>query len=126
MDVDVDLVNEQNSEVESVPINVEFYSGTDSDGAWSEGSTSNSAILSSVPAGKYTLRVEGSWGNWQQPQPVNVTVKQNAFRGVNFCCAFLLLAILPTIALLWNWTFESRRWSESMFAPVSSSSDDDD
>ncbi|HEX8566985.1 MAG TPA: DUF4178 domain-containing protein [Pyrinomonadaceae bacterium] len=126
MDVDVDLVNEQNSEVESVPINVEFYSGTDSDGAWSEGSKSNSAILSSVPAGKYTLRVEGSWGNWQQPQPVNVTVKQNAFRGVNFCCAFLLLAILPTLALLWNWTFESRRWSESMFAPVSSDSSDDD
>lgn len=126
MDVDVDLVNEQNSEVESVPINVEFYSGTDSDGAWSEGSKSNSAILSSVPAGKYTLRVEGSWGNWQQPQPVNVTVKQNAFRGVNFCCAFLLLAILPTLALLWSWTFESRRWSESMFAPVSSDSSDDD
>lgn len=125
MDLDVDLVNEQNSEVESVPLNVEFYSGTDSDGAWTEGGTSNSAILSSVPGGKYTLRVEGSWGNWQQPQPVSVTVKQNALRGVNCCCAFVLLSIVPLIALLWSWTFESRRWSESMFAPVSSSSDDD-
>jgi hypothetical protein len=126
MDVDVDLVNEQNSEVESVPINVEFYSGTDSDGGWSEGSTSNSAILSSVPAGKYTLRVEGVWGNWQQAQPVNVEVKQNTFRAVNFVCAFVLLSILPVLALIWGAVFESRRWSESMFAPVSSDSSDDD
>ncbi|MDQ4120048.1 MAG: DUF4178 domain-containing protein [Acidobacteriota bacterium] len=125
MDIDVDLVNEQSSEVESVPINVEFYSGTDSDGAWTEGSTSGSAILSSVRAGKYTLRIEGSWGNWEQPQQVNVTVTQNAFRGVNFCCAFVLLSILPILALIWHWTFETRRWSESMFAPVSSGSDDD-
>lgn len=119
MDVDVDLVNEQNSEVESVPINVEYYTGADSDGSWSEGSTSNSAILSSVPAGKYTLRVEGIWGNWQQPQPVNVEVKQNTFRAVNFCCAFVLLSILPVLALIWGLTFESRRWSESMFVPDS-------
>ena len=126
MDVDVDLVNEQNSEVESVPINVEFYSGTDSDGSWSEGSTSNSAILSSVPAGKYTLRVEGTWGNWQQAQPVNVEVKQNTFRAVNFCCAFVLLSILPVLALIWGMTFESRRWSESMFAPISAEDESDD
>ena len=125
LDADVDLVNEQNNEIESVPINVEFYSGTDSDGAWTEGGTSNSAILSSVPAGKYTLRIEGSWGNWQQPQPVSVTVKQNAFRGVNFCCAFVLIGALPLLVFVWSLTFESRRWSESMFAPVSSDSSDD-
>ena len=115
MSIDVDLVNEQNSEVESVPLDVEFYSGTDSDGAWTEGSQSNSATLSSVSAGKYTLRVEGSWQNHTQPQPVTVVVTQNVTRGVNCCCGWILLSIVPIFVLIWNMTFESRRWSESMF-----------
>jgi hypothetical protein len=125
VDIDVDLINEQNNEVESVPLTVEYYSGVEGGESWSEGSTSNSATLSSLPGGKYTLRVEGNWApNWQQPQQVNVTVSQNVTRGVNFCCAFVLLSIVPILALLWQIVFEQRRWSESMFAPETSESSD--
>ena len=35
---DVDLINDQSQEVESVNIPIEYYSGSDSDGAWTEGS----------------------------------------------------------------------------------------
>lgn len=114
-DLNVDLVNEQNNEVESVNIPIEYYYGTDSDGSWTEGSQSEDATLSSLPGGTYALRVEGSWQNWQQPQPVTVKVEQNVSRGVNFCCAFLVLAIVPALALFRKFTFESKRWSESMF-----------
>jgi hypothetical protein len=114
-ELDVDLINEQNNEVESVNIPIEFYSGTDSDGTWVEGSRDNDATLSSLPAGKYMLRVAGTWQNFQQPLPVSVKVKQNVVRGVNFCFSFVLLAILPVLALIRKWMFESRRWSESMF-----------
>jgi uncharacterized Zn finger protein (UPF0148 family) len=114
-DLDVDLVNEQNNEVESVDIPIEYYSGTDSDGSWTEGGQSQDATLSSLPAGKYMLRLEGTWQDFQQPMPVTVKVEQNVIRGVNFCLSFVLLAILPFWNLFRKITFESRRWSESMF-----------
>jgi len=122
-ELDVDLVNEQSQEVESVNIPIEYYFGSDSDGSWSEGSKEQDAILSSLPAGKYTLRVEGTWQDWQQPMPVSLKVEQNVNRGVNFGCAFLVLLIVPVLGLFRKITFESRRWKDSMFS--TSGSDDE-
>src|SRR5690349_20221306 len=45
-DLDVDLINDQSQEVESVNVPIEYYSGTDSDGAWTEGSQETDATLS--------------------------------------------------------------------------------
>jgi uncharacterized Zn finger protein (UPF0148 family) len=123
-DLDVDLINDQSQEVESVNIPIEYYSGSDSDGAWTEGSQSQSATLSSLPAGKYTLRVEGTWQNWQSPMPVSVKVEQGVNRGVNFLCGLIILAIVPIFGLIRRFTFESGRWKDSMFA--SSSSDEEE
>ncbi len=114
-DLNVDLINEQNNQVENVDVPIEYYTGTDSDGAWSEGGQTKDATLSSLPAGSYTLRVEGTWQDWQQPLPVNIKVEQNVTRGVNFCLAFLVLAIIPVLTLFRKMMFESKRWSESMF-----------
>ena len=96
-DLDVDLVNEQNQEVESVNIPIEYYRGATATAAWTEGGQTQDATLSSLPAGKYTLRVEGTWQNLQQPLPVAVKVEQNVTRGVNFCCAFIVLVIVPVL-----------------------------
>jgi Domain of unknown function (DUF4178) len=115
-DLDIDLINEQNNEVESVNIPIEYYSGVDDGESWSEGGQTQDATLSSLPAGKYTLRVEGTWQNFSQPMPVSVKVEQNINRGVNFCCAFFILAILPFLALIRKWTFETKRWKESSFS----------
>ncbi len=125
-DLDVDLVNEQNQEVESVNIPVEYYSGVDDGEAWSEGGKSTDATLSSLPAGKYTLKVEGTWQNWQQQMPVSVKVEQNVNRGVNFTCALIVLLIMPGLGLLRKVTFEASRWKDSMFASSGSSSSGDD
>ena len=121
-DLDIDLINEQNSEVESVNVPIEYYSGSDSDGAWTEGGQTQDATLSSLPAGKYTLRVEGTWQNFGQAMPVTVKVEQNINRGVNFCLAFFALALLPLLGLIRKWSFERKRWSESMFSTESSES----
>jgi hypothetical protein len=115
-ELDIDLINEQNNEVESVNIPIEYYTGTDSDGGWTEGSQTEDATMSSLPAGKYTLRVEGSWQNWQQPIPVTVKVEQNVNRGVNFLCALFVLLIVPLLAFIRKFTFESSRWKDSMFS----------
>lgn len=123
-DLDLDLVNEQSQEVESVNIPVEYYTGTDSDGAWSEGGNTSDATISSLPGGKYTLRVEGTWQNWQTPMPVRVKVEQGVNRGVNFICAFLILLIVPVIGLIRKVSFEGSRWRDSMFSSSSSDSDE--
>ncbi len=113
--LDVDLVNEQNNEVESVPIDIEYYTGADSDGSWAEGGQTTDATVSALPAGKYTLRVEGTWENSTQPLPVSVKVEQNVNRGVNFFLAFIVLSLFPIFGGIRKLMFESKRWSESMF-----------
>lgn len=123
-DLDVDLINDQSQEIESVNIPIEYYTGTDSDGAWTEGGQSQDATLSSLPGGKYNLRIEGTWQNWQQPMPVTVKVEQSVNRGVNFICALLVLLLIPIFGLIRKWTFESRRWSESMFGSTEDSGDE--
>ncbi len=122
---DVDLVNEASNDVESVPIDIEYYNGVEDGESWSEGGQNKDVVLSSVPAGRYMLRIDGQWQNWQQPLPVTVKVEQNITRGFNFCCAFILLLIIPLVNLIRKWMFESKRWSESMFSTSGSSSSDD-
>ncbi|MGB7210981.1 MAG: DUF4178 domain-containing protein [Pyrinomonadaceae bacterium] len=124
-DLDVDLINDQSQELESVNVPIEYYSGTDSDGSWSEGGQTQDATLSSLPAGKYTLRVEGTWTNAAQAMPISVKVEQNVVRGVNFICALLILAIVPILGLIRKISFESSRWKDSMFSTSSAGSSDD-
>jgi hypothetical protein len=124
-DLDIDLVNEQSQEVESVNVPIEYYSGVEDGESWSEGGQTQDAILSSLPGGKYTLRVEGTWQNWQQPMPVTVKVEQNVNRGVNFCCALVALALVPIFGLIRKWSFESSRWKDSMFSTSSDDSSDE-
>jgi uncharacterized Zn finger protein (UPF0148 family) len=111
---DVDFINEANNDVESVPLDVEFYSGVEDGESWSEGSQEKSTSFSAIEGGKYRLRIDGQWQNWQQPLPITVTIKQNT-TGCNFCCAFILLLFGPLWGLIKKWSFEGSRWSQSMF-----------
>lgn len=118
-ELNIDLVREGNNDIESVLIPIEYYYGNSGGESWTEGSKTNDATISAVPAGKYTLRVEGVWQDWTKPMPVRVKVEQNVTRGTNFILAFIFLAIGPVIGLFRKFTFESSRWSESMFGGTS-------
>lgn len=118
-DLDVDLVNEQSQDVESVNIPIEYYSGVDSDGTWTEGSRTQDASLSSLPAGTYTLRVEGTWEKFTTPIPIDIRVKQGVVRGVNFICAFLVIALLPAVGIVRWFFFTSQRMSQSSVSETS-------
>lgn len=118
--LEFDLVDSQNRLVESVPVDVEFYSGVEGGESWSEGSRTQDATVSAIPGGQYTLRIQGTWQNWQQPLPVTIKVEQNVSRGVNFFLGLIVLLIVPVIALVRKLSFESKRWSESMFGSGSS------
>lgn len=60
IEIQSDLVNDDNGETQDFEQGVEFYSGYDSDGYWSEGNQTNELVLSSIPEGKYHLNIEAS------------------------------------------------------------------
>ncbi len=118
-ELNVDLIAKKegkSDEVEAMVIPIEYYYGVDGGESWTEGGQTSDATISSVPAGKYELRIEASWQDWSKPMPVRVKVEQNVTRGVNFWAAFIVLAIVPVLTLFRKLSFESKRWGESMFS----------
>ncbi len=122
---DVDFINEANSDVESVPLDIEFYSGVEDGESWSEGSTEKSTSFSAIEGGKYRLRIDGQWQNWQQPLDIDVKVRQNT-TSCNFCLAFILLLLGPLWGIIRKFMFESSRWSQSAFTSSGTVASSDD
>jgi hypothetical protein len=124
IEVQAELVNQATQAKDEVNATVEFYSGRDSDGEWSEGSQVARDILSGVPGGKYRLFLTLDAGAFsskngqvdvaaERPVSYRVTVTRNVEMWGNFVlAAALLLAWIPVV-LLYIWWFEQRRWSQS-------------
>src|SRR5688572_6479731 len=110
-----DLINDETGVVQSFPIEMSYYYGVEDGESWTEGARSDSAYTSSLPAGRYILRLEGQWERWQQPASLNVKIEQNVTNGFNFLVMLIALSLLPIIMLIYHISFERRRWSESMF-----------
>ncbi len=58
---DVSLISEDSGMTWSVPLEVSYYHGYQDGESWSEGSRSTYAVVPTVPAGRYVLRIEPSW-----------------------------------------------------------------
>ncbi|HJP93992.1 MAG TPA: DUF4178 domain-containing protein [Pyrinomonadaceae bacterium] len=121
-----DLINDDTGVVQSFPIDISYYQGVEDGEAWTEGGQSDSAYTSSLPAGKYVLRLEGQWEKWQSPATVTIKVEQNVVHGVNLLVALIVLSVGPVVMLIYHIGFERRRWSESMFSGGDDSDDGDD
>ncbi|RVU05348.1 DUF4178 domain-containing protein [Novosphingobium umbonatum] len=67
VDLDYRLVNRQTQAVFTAPAALEYYTGVDSDGTWSEGSHSAETLFEGVPAGQYDVVVEASAHSWNDP-----------------------------------------------------------
>jgi hypothetical protein len=97
---------------------VSFYSGYDSDGYWSEGSRNDVAVVPSVPAGHYYLRIEPEGDATHPPIQYSVTVKRDV-PGLMFYGLGLLALLLPAVGMGWRtMSFERERWSESDHPPT--------
>jgi hypothetical protein len=121
LDLDMDLVNARTDETFPAPVEISYYHGYDSDGAWTEGSQKAEIALPAVPAGEYFLTVEPSADAKINRLPFTVRVKSG---GVFFgnCIVVLVLVMFYPIMLLWRlYRREKERWSESDFSPYSSS-----
>ena len=141
------LINETTGDAFDFGREVSYYTGSDSDGAWSEGGQASSATIPHVPAGRYYLRVEpemeGSETPAEKPPPATATPKQptrfTAKPGHNvyyeivlkhdvagfgwFWLAALLLLIPPIFITIRAAAFETRRWQTSDYPPTSGGGD---
>ena len=95
---------------------VSYYSGSDSDGAWTEGETSDEVTVPQIPDGHYYLRVEPEMDANAPPVAYHLRVRRGVLSGSIFGIAALLL-ILPAVFFTFRSTsFESQRWQESDYA----------
>ena len=125
--VEYALVNEATGQAYDFGREVGFYSGTDSDGRWTEGSRRDRARIGNVPGGRYFLRVEPSGDagagrsfEWR------LRVRRDVPTPLYYALALIGLLLPPVVGTLRAHGFETRRWAESDHAPVASASDEDD
>lgn len=114
------LINQDTGQAYDFGREVSFYHGVDSDGSWTEGSISNSAVIPSVPPGHYYLRIEPEADRGKGQISYTVKVQRDVVQLSWYGLAFLAL-LAPAILLTWrSMSFEHLRWAESDHAPGSS------
>lgn len=111
------LINDANGTAYDFGREVSYYSGYDSDGSWSEGSTSDRAFLPAVPPGRYYLRVQVE-NDTHLPFVYSIRLRRDVPRAGFYLIGLLLLAIAPALAAFRYWSFERARWQESDYAPA--------
>lgn len=112
------LINQDTGQAWDFGREVSYYFGHDSDGDWTEGSTHDSVVIPSVPAGHYYLRIEPE-GDAKHPAiPYSVEVQRDVTVPGFFGIAFVAL-LIPAIAITWrSLSFERARWAESDHPPI--------
>jgi hypothetical protein len=123
---DYALVNESTGQTYEFGREVSYYYGTDSDGNWSEGSRRDRAVLPSVPAGPYFLRVQPEAQVPTDFLEYTITVRRDVPILFPYLIGLILLVIPPVFMGLRAWGMESARWKESDYAPSGDDDDDDD
>ncbi|KAF0201625.1 MAG: hypothetical protein FD167_5695, partial [bacterium] len=119
-----DIIDEATGLVQNFAMPIEYYHGVDGGESWSEGSTESTMFISSMPSGKYTLRLEAQWSKWQEDAGLSIEIYQGVARSWYPLLVLLLLPIIPVYVAIKKGRFESRRWADSPFNLNTSSNDD--
>lgn len=131
---DFALINQDTGQAIQFNKEVNYYFGSDSDGAWSEGKPSETVTIPAVPPGNYYLRVEPEMDFKEQaltpftPKSMSyhLTLTHDSPVYIWFVLAAGLLLIPPIWSTIRAKSFEARRWMESDYAPGATSSGSDD
>jgi len=118
------LINADTGQAYDFGREVGYYYGSDSDGAWSEGGPNDSAVIPTVPAGRYYLRVEPEMEANVSTMQYGLAVRRDVPSLGFLLIAAGLLLIPPVVTSIRAATFTQRRWSESDYAGSSSGSSD--
>jgi hypothetical protein len=140
------LINETTGDAYDFGREVSYYTGSDSDGSWSEGGRSSTAVIPHVPPGRYYLRIEPEMEGseapaaktsapaqktspFTPPQRTRLGTQKSVYYEILlrhdvptygwFWVAALLLLIPPIFTTIRAASFETRRWSTSDYPPTS-------
>jgi hypothetical protein len=119
----LDLVNDATGSVVDIEKTIEYYSGYDEDGSWTEGSTTAEEVIGPVDPGTYVLRVESQHGGLGDVD-LGVVIRQGVFRWVWFWLFFGVLLIPFGAVTVHGLSFRRRRWANSNARPTSGGYDD--
>ena len=141
LELQVELINDDNGDSVEFEEGMEYYSGYDSDGHWSEGSDITEKMVTAIPKGNYHLNIEVSgptllrdpnvdpssltWLSDVSPVTLSVEVKTGGTIWSNYIIAMILLSIFPIVNIWRRHSFESERWSESDYSPYNSDEEED-
>ena len=108
------LINADTGDAIDFGREVSYYHGYDSDGSWSEGSQTDTAIIPSVQPGKYFLRVEPETDpNLHGDIQYSIQLRHGV-TDLLLLLAALGLLLVPAVLITWrSMKFEHRRWAES-------------
>src|ERR1044071_5044168 len=123
-----DLIGEDNDLVQQSDLPMEYYHGVEDGESWSEGDAEQATYLPALPEGRYTMRLEAQWENWNQSAPpaFTVRVEQGVPRAANLLLLLIGLSVIPILFAWRHFSFERRRWADSAFNPYASGDGDDD
>ena len=105
------LHNETTNENYGFKVAVEYWSGVDSDGAWTEGSRKGTTMINRVPEGTYRLVT-----NCYAGKPLfalEIFVRRDVPFWTNWFIVLLILVIYPTYLGIMSSQFEKQRWAEA-------------
>jgi hypothetical protein len=119
----VELVNDKDNQTWDVSREVEFYHGYEDGESWSEGGTSESALLNDVPKGTYHLNIYPYAGS-NSLGHMHIKVQENVVLWQNILITLLLLLIYPIYCWYVKRKFEVNRWLGNNYSPYKTESDD--
>ena len=117
--LDFALINEETGEARDFGREISYYHGVEDGESWSEGSTRDRAVISSVPPGRWYLRVAQDGDPARGRIDYRLTVTRDVPVGWYYLIGFVLLALPPFWAWIQAASFETSRWAESDYAPDS-------
>lgn len=115
------LINQDTGEADDFGQEVSYYSGSDSDGSWTEGSPNSTFLIPSVKPGKYYLRVEPEMDTESglvHAVHYDLTLRHDVPSYAWFWIAAVLLLLPPIAYTMRARSFETQRWMNSDHPPV--------
>ncbi|MDQ3262879.1 MAG: DUF4178 domain-containing protein [Myxococcota bacterium] len=109
-----DLVHEETGEVVSFYLETGYWSGTTSEGYWTEGNTRDVEYLAVIPPGRYVLRTQPVFQN-SRARSWSLTLVSDSPRTLWFGLALGALFLWPIFVGMRSSVFETARWSQSSF-----------
>jgi hypothetical protein len=120
VDLDYALVSKDTGESFESSGSLEYYTGVDSDGRWSEGSNVGRTLITSLPGGDYDVVVDATSGDAHgaaSGAPVKLLLTHDVVPWRNFWIACGAILLYPLWLAYRRLVFERERWSDSAFNP---------